>query len=76
MKRIYSLFRVNSFSQLLYTSNNTLEDENGKVDPAIATRFLQVNGNEIKYERLTDWSYDIYSQIFKEEVIQILKNNE
>jgi hypothetical protein len=55
----------------IYTSNNTLEEENGIVDPAIATRFLQVNANGIEYERLTDKSDDIYGQMFKEEVIQI-----
>ncbi len=33
---------------------NTLEDENGKVDPVITTRFLQVNADGIKYERLTN----------------------
>ena len=55
----------------IYTSNNTLEEENGIVDPAIATRFLQVNANGLEYERLTDKSDDIYSQMFKEEVIKI-----
>jgi hypothetical protein len=60
----------------IYTSNHTLEEENGIVDPAIATRFLQVNANGQEYERITNKSHDIYDKMFKEEVIIIFNDKE
>ncbi len=52
----------------IYTSNWSLEDANGIVDPAIASRFLQIDSNGKSYQRIITASEDAYRHMFKEEV--------
>jgi hypothetical protein len=57
----------------IYTSNWSLEDANGIVDPAIASRFLQIDSNGKSYQRIITASEDAYRHMFKEEVFLIFR---
>ena len=52
----------------IFTSNHSLKEANGYVDPAIASRFLQLDSNGHTYERVVT-TEDVYAHLFKEEVI-------
>jgi hypothetical protein len=53
---------------LIYTSNLSLEDTNGKVDPALASKFLQINSNKESFEPKISAIKCPYHLMFKEEV--------
>jgi hypothetical protein len=57
---------------LIYTSNLSLEDTNGKVDIALASKFLQINSNGKSYKPKISASEGVYHHLFKEEVFLIL----
>jgi hypothetical protein len=54
---------------LIYTSNVSLECANGKLDPEIASRFLQIDSNGKSCKRIKAATEDTYRHMFKEEVI-------